>query len=174
MSNSIKKICRFILFFPFCFFLTMGYVHAEQRTIVQLRDFSQTEVKSAGFTLSQAMPVHITALGGGETSLPFSNDGMYAYGWIINADTRELVWKMTYDNTSKSKSDRTFDADVSLKKGSYEVYFFAYGHASSNGISSFNFNFDSRKDNSGGETSKRRGFLDWLEEVFGGGSSKDW
>ena len=156
------------------FILSSRYTYAEERTIIQLRDFSQTEVKSGGFTLSQEMPVHITARGAGASGLPFSNDGMYAYGWIINADTRETVWKMTFDNTTKNKSDRTFDADVPLKKGSYEVYFSAYGYATLNGFSSFNFNFDRRKDNLGNETPKHRGFLDWLEEIFGGGQSKDW
>src|SRR5271169_5041595 len=174
LMNHNKKNIFWQLLWGLVWLLSALTVNAEERTIIHLRDFSQTEVKSGGFTLSQAMPVHITARGGGESSLPFSNDGMFAYGWIINADTRETVWKMTFDNTAKNKSDRTFDADVPFKKGSYEVYFSAYGYATSNGFSSFNFNFDRRKDNSGNETPKHRGFLDWLEEVFGGGQSKDW
>jgi len=147
-------------------------LHADQRTILQLRDYTEIEVKGAGFTLPDEMPVHITALGGGSSSLPFSDEGMYAYAWIINADTRELVWKMTYDNTQKEKDDRKFDADVTLRQGSYEVYFTAYGFASSSGISNFNFNIDRRKETV--PKDKTNGFMQWLQEIFGSGPPKDW
>ena len=104
---------------------------AGERTFVQIKDFEQTEVKSAGFTLPRDMSVHVVALGGGaEKGMKFGDDQMYAYGWIIDAGTREPVWKMDRSNTSREKDDRRFDGTVSLKKGSYEVYFTAYAFAS--------------------------------------------
>jgi len=160
------KTAPLVLFF----FLLPALVRADERTILQLRDYTDTEVKCAGFTLPDEMPIHIMALGGGGAGLAFSDDGMYAYAWIINADTRDLVWKMTYDNTEKAKDDRKFDANVTLRQGSYEIYFAAYGFAGSGGIS--NFNIDRRKETVPKE--KLNGFLKWLEEVFGGGPTGDW
>ncbi|HMD14356.1 MAG TPA: hypothetical protein VKI62_07015, partial [Bacteroidota bacterium] len=70
--NHNKKNIFWQLLWGLVWLLSALTVNAEERTIIHLRDFSQTEVKSGGFTLSQAMPVHITARGGGESSLPFS------------------------------------------------------------------------------------------------------
>ncbi len=145
---------------------------AGERAIIQLRDLSQEEVKSGGFTLPEDARVHITAVGTGEGDLPLSSSGMFAYGWIINADTRETVWKMTRENTSREKGDRKFDGTIALRKGSYEVYFAARGYGDHSGFS--NFNFDGRKKDWGGDKAKKKGFLQWLEEIFGGGISKDW
>ena len=83
---------------------------AGEKTLIQLRDFTQTEVKCGGFSVPTTTRIHIQALGGGgEKSLAFSTSQMYAYGWIINADTREPVWVMTRDNTVRQKDDRSFD-----------------------------------------------------------------
>src|ERR1051326_9090633 len=149
---------------------------AGERAFVQIRDFEQTEVKSAGFTLPRDMSIHIVALGGGaEKGMKFSADQMFAYGWIIDANTRESVWKMDRNNTSREKDDRKFDGTVSLKKGSYEIYFSAYAFASHSPFGSFNFNIDRRRDDRSSVTiGKKRGFLSWFEELFGGDSERDW
>jgi len=118
--------------------------------IVSLKDFTKEEVRGAGFTLSKDLAVHIAAVGGGDRSFwndAFNDDEsqqMYAAGWIIDADTRDVVWDMTMDNTSGRQNHRTFDRDITLKKGSYEVYFEAYGYASSSGMGHWSINIDRR------------------------------
>ncbi|MBI1806869.1 MAG: hypothetical protein HYR76_07455 [Ignavibacteria bacterium] len=154
--------------------VTVCSMIAGERLIIQLKDFSQTEVKSGGFTLPSDMSVRIYALGGGEKNLPFSSSSLYAYGWIINAETRELVWKMDRDNTSREKDDRKFDDSVPLRKGSYEVYFAAYGFSSHSTFSNFNINIDRRDGKSSGEKVKKRGFFYWLEDLFGNDIEKEW
>jgi len=42
---------------------------------------------------------------------------MFAAGWIIDADTREVVWEMTMDNTSGREENRTCEDEVKLKTG---------------------------------------------------------
>src|SRR5689334_10003594 len=145
---------------------------AGERQIIQLRDFTDTEVKCGGFTLSSDMAVHISALGGGESDIPFTDAGMFAYAWIINADSRQPVWRMTMSNTNKQKSDRKFDGSVQLRKGSYEVYFAAYGYSSHTSISNFNFNIDRRKNEA--KADKKHTFIQWLQELLGGGDVKEW
>jgi len=119
--------------------------------IVTLKDFTKEEVRGAGITLSKDLTVHISAVGGGDRSFwrdafgGDESDQMYAAGWIIDANTREVVWDMTMENTSGKSDHRTFDNDVSLKKGSYEVYFMAYGFASGSGMSRWSINIDRRK-----------------------------
>ncbi|MBI4428555.1 MAG: hypothetical protein HY562_05495, partial [Ignavibacteriales bacterium] len=39
---------------------------SQDKNIVELRDFRNDELKSAGFSLSRDTKLHITALGGGE------------------------------------------------------------------------------------------------------------
>ena len=54
--------------------------------------------------------------------------GMFAYGWIINAQTREIVWQMNVgntDNVSRRGYNRKFDEDIRLPAGEYEAYFTA-------------------------------------------------
>ena len=119
--------------------------------IVSLKDFTKEEVRVAGITLSKDLNVHINAVGGGDKSFwsNLANDNeseqMYAAGWIINADTRELVWDMTMDNTSGRSNRRTCEENLTLKAGSYEVYFMAYGYSSGTNFSHWSANIDRRR-----------------------------
>ncbi len=132
--------------------------HPEFRTppgmkeIVSLWDFREQEVKGSGFVLANDAKVHISAVGGGDRIFwrdMFDNEDesrMFASGWIINADTRELAWEMTLDNTTGRSSHRSFDDEVSLGKGSYEVYYSAYGYYHSSTFSTSSINIDRRRD----------------------------
>lgn len=106
--------------------LTVSAAPAGERLVISLRDMSTVELKSSGLELTQPISVHVRALGGGgEDTKGSRSDELFAYGWIINADTRDLVWKMSYGNTSRDRSEREFDGQVRLDRGSYEVYFAA-------------------------------------------------
>jgi hypothetical protein len=97
---------------------------AGEKTVVSLRNFCETELKSAGMDLPRRTTFHVRALGAGaEKGWTYSSNELFAYGWIINAATREVVWEMTSDNTDDAKGERTFDDEVTLDHGSYEVYF---------------------------------------------------
>ncbi len=146
-----------------------------EHTVIQIKDFSNEEVKCAGFSLSSETSIHVYALGGGnDKRMSFDNSSMYAYAWIINADSRKAVWVMDRDNSHRQKSDRLFDDEVTLPRGNYEVYFTAYAFSSSTWSSSYHINIDRRKNGDKQTTGKKRGFFDWFEGWFGEDSEKEW
>ncbi len=158
---------------------SLGFVHSapnppqndSKKYFITLKDFTKEEVKGLGFTLSKDMTVHINAVGGGSkntwaevfNSRRKSND-MFAAGWIINADTREVVWEMSLDNTSGREEKRTCEDDVKLPRGSYEVYYAAYGFSSSSSFGSYmSINIDRREGRSRNNIDK---FLNWFDDDF--------
>lgn len=144
------------------------------KDIVSLWDFTRDEVKGTGFVLAANAEVHISALGGGDRSIwrDMSDDQddsrMYAGGWIINADTRDVVWEMTMDNTSGSSSKRSFDGTVDLKPGAYEVYYSAHGYYYSSTFSNSSINIDRRTSNRSKNWSGSG-----LLRIFGGDSNEE-
>jgi hypothetical protein len=149
---------------------------AGERAIVTLKDMQDTEVRSQGITVPQRLTVHIKALGGGgDYGWSYKSDRMFAYGWIINAETRQPVWKMTTDNTSRSGSDRSFDGTITLEPGSYEVYFAAYAFGYHTTFTHFNVNIDHRsKPLFHDGTQKEKGFFSWLSDFWSDDIKKDW
>ena len=123
----------------------------KDKEIVSLKDFTKLEVRATGITLAKDLKVHISAIGGGDRSFwqdafgDNESQQMFASGWIIDANTRELVWDMTMDNSAGRSDRRISEKDVTLKKGSYEIYFQAYGYASGGSFSHFSMNIDRRE-----------------------------
>ncbi len=147
-----------------------------ERNIIRLKDFSRTELKTGGFTLPKDATLHIKATGAAserkkyESSMP-----MFAYGWIINSDTREKVWMLTVDNSSFSGDERKFDDYLYLSQGSYEVYFSACYFHYQTLFSNIRMNIDHRKRDHlidfGGSYGK---FFSWLEDWFGADIYDEW
>ncbi len=129
----------------------VGVGSEKEVEVASLKDFTVKEVRGVGITLAKDVRAHITANGGADESFWEDAFGgnesqqMYASAWIIDATTRELVWDMTRDNTSGRGSRRTCDVQVTLKRGSYELYFQAYGYASGGTFSRFSMNIDRRQ-----------------------------
>lgn len=107
---------------------------AQEHTL-ELKNLDRGQIHFAGFALNSDKTVHIKAVGSGDDKMikrvyNFHEDkhNLFAYAWIVDADTREMVWRMTVDNTEKSwwdKWNREFNGKVKLKKGKYELYFSA-------------------------------------------------
>jgi hypothetical protein len=121
-----------------------------RRQILSLRNFTDIEVRAAGFTLKTNARVYISALGGGDNVFwreVFNNPDvsrMYAAGWIINGETREVVWEMTMDNTNGKPPRRSFEGSIDLAAGDYEVYYAAHGVFESGALSHSSINIDRR------------------------------
>ncbi len=157
--------------------LFLSFAFAGEKTIVSLQDMSKTELKYAGVELSQTTTLHIVARGSSGSHC--SSDGwskkdrdhkMYAYGWILNAQTRQVVWILDRDNTSRSRDDRTFDGEVTLQRGSYEIYFAAATFTYVSTFSNVGMNVDHReKDlfNLGERITQKKGLKSWFEGWFG-------
>ncbi|MFK7844195.1 MAG: hypothetical protein AB8G77_02765 [Rhodothermales bacterium] len=61
-------------------------------------------------------------------SLEASDGAMAAYGWVINAETREPIWTMSPQNTTRIKGTLAEVKDVlKLEAGTYHLMFASYG-----------------------------------------------
>ena len=121
---------------------------AAQTTELTVGHVRKGDVDFKGFSLSEKATIKITGEG---AVFDRWDDYMVYYGWILNSDTREVVWHLMEDYYSWKDDDGIFDidTDVTLDKGDYEVYFAAMN------------------DNDG-----IRSFGDVLDAIFGGGSSR--
>jgi hypothetical protein len=73
-----------------------------------------------GFELTRPADVEVYAIG------EVRQDGAFDYGWIINADTHERVWKMEYGNSEPAggaQKNRMVHETLRLKPGRYAAYF---------------------------------------------------
>ncbi len=176
---------RLITYGSLACLLLASYATAGQKAVVSLYDFSSKELKTAGIDVAQTTTFHISARGAGDSHC--DNDGdwkdrddMFAYGWIIDANTRELVWKMEKDNTSRSRDDRTFDGDLTLNPGSYEVYFTASTFTYISTFKNITLNIDHREKglfNFGVRRSDKgvKGWFEgWFDDWFGDDLKEDW
>lgn len=176
--NYFPVIAIIIAVIAFPFLGSANPLNAPQQSdakkyFISLKDFRSEEVKGLGFTVKKELSVHINGVGGGSRNFwgddrgkRGSSNDMYAYGWIINADTREVVWEMTMKNTSGKEDMRTCETELSLKPGSYEVYYSAHGYAKSSGMSFYSNNIDRRtgeRENGGKFVEK---FLGWFDEDY--------
>jgi hypothetical protein len=132
---------------------------AEPR-IVALHGFEAVEVQQQGFTLPRAMKVHIFARGAGLRRLVHtrSDEPLFAYGWLLNATTREVVWQMDGSNTRRDWDYRIADQYLDLPAGSYEAYFANHGFGQSLLFAQWSRNIDRRNLVSGGPV-HHNGFL---------------
>jgi hypothetical protein len=147
-----------------------------EKQIVSLRGMSGQELRHAGFDLKHDAQVHIRALGGGgDFGWTYKSDALFAYGWIINAETREPVWEMTVENTAKAKDDRSFDGTVTLQAGAYEVYFAAATFAYHTTFTHISVNADHRRQPLWGEYQKgKKNLLSWFTGWWSDDIAKEW
>lgn len=156
--------------------LCVTRVSAGEKTFVSLKNFQDAELKQAGIEITRPVTFHLKALGSGgdNKSWGHKENKMYAYGWIINADTRSPVWQMTAENTSKSGSDRWYDGSITLQPGTYEVYFTAYSFFYHTAFTNMNVNVDHRNKPLFGSSEKKKNFFSWFSDFWSDDLSKDW
>ena len=103
--------------------------------IFEIDDIGYEQIYYGGFVVNDDKTLTIEAVGaGGDKNIRRVNSShldkfnMFAYAWILDSDSREMVWRMSIDNTDKdgwSEWNRSFEGKVKLKAGEYEVYFSA-------------------------------------------------
>jgi hypothetical protein len=99
--------------------------------------FSKTvvgRIESAGFELLKGGDVDIEAVGMRQPQ----NRRLGAYAWIINSNTRALVWSMTYTNSSREGLRgllRRAQESKFLEPGKYELYMYTGDQWNYSGIS---------------------------------------
>lgn len=132
----------------------------QEPRIISLKGFETAEVRSQGFTLPRSMKVHIYAKGGGLRRLVRAHvdEPLFAYGWILNAATREVVWQMDGSNTKRDWEYRVADRYLELPAGSYEACFANHGFGQSLLFAQWARNID-RRSVAGEQGERPRGLL---------------
>jgi len=144
LVRTIQAIAAFLLALAFGA-ISLRAAAAEPR-IVSLKGFEAAEVRQQGFTLPRPMKVHIYARGGGLRRVlqAQSDNPLFAYGWILNAATREVVWQMDGGNTRRDWDYRVADQYLDLPAGSYEAAFANQGFGQSLLFAQWTRNIDRR------------------------------
>ena len=97
--------------------------------IVDLSHARDHQSYSDGFKLTEPMQIRVYGIG------EYSSSGrrMVDYGWIQDARTHEVMWKMTKQNTEHAggtRRNRMVDTVIDLPRGAYMVYYITdVGHA---------------------------------------------
>jgi hypothetical protein len=90
--------------------------------VAELNDLSSGEIQSVGFTIKKDAQINIEAVGIRSSQ---SKD-MLAYSWIINSDTRQLVWEMESRKSERVKGKSALRESAGtefLKAGNYELHY---------------------------------------------------
>lgn len=146
-----------------------------ERPVVTLKDFSEKELKAIGIEISQPTTFHIKALGaGGDNERKNREDEMFAYAWILDAETRKPVWKMNPGNTSNKRDDREFDDNITLSRGSYEVYFSACTFGYHTAFKHISINVDHRDKKFPGWEKDEKGFFSFFKGWWSDDIGKSW
>jgi len=91
-------------------------------TVAEIKDLRAGDLESIGFTLKKGADIDIDVVG---IKAPNSRS-MLAYAWIIDSETREMVWELESRRTKRFKKNsllRKKSAVEYLKAGSYELYY---------------------------------------------------
>lgn len=84
--------------------------------IVELVGLGDSDFRQKGFTLKKAMTIRVYAVGEGVGRT------MHDTGWIMDADSREIVWEMNYrdsEHAGGAGKNRVVDEFIELDKGNY-------------------------------------------------------
>lgn len=91
-----------------------------QEALVKIERIQPEEISFTGFVLDNPQEITIEAIGAHR----HSRHWIASNAWILNADTREMVWELTDANSKwKSRKLREYRDAVTLPAGRYEVYY---------------------------------------------------
>lgn len=127
-------------------------VFANDVKVFEIRDFRRKDWIEQGFVLRDKVTLHIEARGASDRW----GDEMLAYGWILESNSRDIVWSMAdSDNFERSRDfNRRVDESIDLPAGKYELYY----AVSPRGAWERNY----------------RDFGDFLEDLFDGFRGSKW
>ncbi len=104
----------------------MAFPVVAQYAVIDLRDFDSDEIVSRSFCVSETTPVFIDAVGAMYKKKTWKNwNPLVAYAWILNADTREVIWSMNEQNVTRNLNSLnvSFTGALTLQPGQYEVHY---------------------------------------------------
>jgi hypothetical protein len=90
--------------------------------IVDLRHLKDSQFEQEFFHLERPMSLHIECEGAGDKGDP----SLFAYGWLLNAATREVPWVLDYEHSRSEGENRRFDDVIELPAGNYIASYGAF------------------------------------------------
>lgn len=118
MKTTLRLILTSISMLCFIFFAT-----AQNESEIKIGQVSPGEIDYAGFKLNKDATLKIKGHG---ASVEKWGNNLTFYGWIIESESREVVWNLLDEYENKyfhGEGVFSFDTELKLKKGSYEAYF---------------------------------------------------
>jgi hypothetical protein len=105
------------------------YHEKKLASVVSITRVGDSEYREEGLRVDKTSDFRIVALGEGKSGK------MYDYGWITNAETGNMVWKMDYYDTEHAggaSKNRKVDEVIELGKGNYIIHYKTDGSHSYN------------------------------------------
>jgi len=93
-------------------------------TVAEISNLRPDDLEVTAFYVTEDTEVRIEAIGGRHKY----SDRMFAYPWLLNAETRAVVWSMDEEFAHRYERSRflqEIEDEVWLKKGTYELYYYA-------------------------------------------------
>ncbi|MFQ5771832.1 MAG: hypothetical protein ACE5HX_14960, partial [bacterium] len=91
-----------------------------KNAFVSMTALREDEYVQQGFVIEKPLEVQVYAVG------EVRRDGTFDYGWILNTQTREKVWKMSYRDSNHAggaKKNRMVNEVILLDAGRYVAFF---------------------------------------------------
>ena len=106
------------------FLAVVSGLWARDVKVYEVRDFRHRDLSEQGISLKKDLHLKIEAWGMSGRW----DENLLAYGWIVDSQTRKVVWKMTTKYASERRRDyrRKVEEEIQLPAGQYEVYFTGY------------------------------------------------
>ena len=142
-----------------CLLMPLAVCFAQKDVLVDIHKIYPEEMEVAGFELNRDQDVQVEAVGLSYRGRRY--DFMLGTAWILNAETREVVWELPAAETEPERGEdlQEFSGKVSLTKGKYEVYYSAFPH----------YRYQGDWDDHGDHwTGRRRGWQGWVGDIFDG------
>ncbi len=118
-----KNAHNMMLFFLIISQIFIAMANAE--TLVELKEFRSEEVKIAGFSISngQEITIELTAI----MPRKYTSKVSFSSAWILNADSREVVWvSQDAEIDDRDGIRATLKDEIKLEPGTFEVYYSTY------------------------------------------------
>jgi len=94
----------------------------DRQAIVHINQVGDSSNVNKGFMLTAPLKVRVYAIGEGT----HQGREMYDFGWILNSESGERVWEMTYrksQHAGGALKNRLFDDIITLPAGTYMVHY---------------------------------------------------
>jgi hypothetical protein len=126
---------------------------AQESILTEIREFIPEELQYAGFKIDTQQQIKIEAAGM-EPDLIY-RDATMSHAWILDSKTRKVVWDLQKAEETDNKGDlTTFEDEINLDPGTYEVYYSTFLYDSDPSPSFWERNYHWKYD--------RRGFFSKL------------